>query len=50
MSYMLGAYVIDIRLIYGGGELTVKGFTDASFHSDLSDLESQSEFIFFLKR
>ena len=36
----------DLFLVYGEGELTVKGFTDASFQSDQDDLKSQLGFIF----
>ena len=35
-------------LVYGEGELTVKGFTDSSFQSDHDDFKSQSRFIFCL--
>ncbi|KAL0439309.1 UNVERIFIED_CONTAM: Retrovirus-related Pol polyprotein from transposon TNT 1-94 [Sesamum latifolium] len=35
-------------LIYGSGELTLKGYSDASFQSDDDDAKSQSGFIFKL--
>ena len=38
----------DIGLIYGGEELKIEGFTDASFQSDLDDCKSVSGFIFTL--
>ncbi|XP_071920682.1 secreted RxLR effector protein 161-like [Coffea arabica] len=38
----------DLFLIYGKGELELKGYTDASFQSDKDDCKSQSSFIFTL--
>src|SRR6516165_5133589 len=38
----------DAFLIYGGGELVVKGFTDASFQTDSDDHRSQSGYVFCL--
>ncbi|KAL0449121.1 UNVERIFIED_CONTAM: Retrovirus-related Pol polyprotein from transposon TNT 1-94 [Sesamum latifolium] len=38
----------DIFLIYGGGELTLEGYSDASFQSDDHDAKSQSGFVFKL--
>ena len=38
----------DIDLIYGGEELKLEGFMDASFQSDLDDNKSVSGFIFTL--
>ena len=38
----------DLFLIYGGAELQVRGFTDASFQSDKDDCKSQSGYIFTL--
>ncbi|KAL0402053.1 UNVERIFIED_CONTAM: hypothetical protein Slati_4235200 [Sesamum latifolium] len=38
----------DIFLIYGGGELILEGYSDASFQSDNDDAKSQSGFIFKL--
>jgi hypothetical protein len=39
----------DAFLVYGGvNELSVKGFTDASFQSDKDDCKSQSGFVFTL--
>ena len=38
----------DLFLIYGGAELQVCGFTDASFQSDKDDCKSQSCYIFTL--
>ncbi|KAL0367169.1 UNVERIFIED_CONTAM: Secreted RxLR effector protein [Sesamum radiatum] len=35
-------------LIYGGGELILKGYSDASFQSDDDDAKSQSGFVFKL--
>ncbi|KAL0346361.1 UNVERIFIED_CONTAM: Copia protein [Sesamum calycinum] len=35
----------DMFLIYGGGELILEGYNDASFQSDDDDAKSQSEFI-----
>ncbi|KAL0315057.1 UNVERIFIED_CONTAM: hypothetical protein Scaly_2893100 [Sesamum calycinum] len=35
-------------LVYGGGELILEGFSDASFQSDDDDAKSQSEFVFKL--
>jgi hypothetical protein len=36
-------------LIFGGeDELIVKGYTDASFHTDKDNSASQSEFVFYL--
>ncbi|KAL0445244.1 UNVERIFIED_CONTAM: Secreted RxLR effector protein [Sesamum latifolium] len=37
----------DIFLIYGGGELILEGYSDASFQSD-DDAKSQSGFVFKL--
>ncbi|KAL0458328.1 UNVERIFIED_CONTAM: hypothetical protein Slati_0460000 [Sesamum latifolium] len=34
----------DIFLIYGGGELILEGYSDASFQSDDDDAKSQSGF------
>ncbi|KAL0367056.1 UNVERIFIED_CONTAM: Retrovirus-related Pol polyprotein from transposon TNT 1-94 [Sesamum radiatum] len=36
----------DMFLIYGGGELILEGYSDASFQSDDDDAKSQSDFIF----
>ncbi|KAK4385691.1 hypothetical protein Sango_2693100 [Sesamum angolense] len=38
----------DIFLIYGGGELILEGYSDASFQSDDDDAKSQSGFVFKL--
>ncbi|KAL0462596.1 UNVERIFIED_CONTAM: Secreted RxLR effector protein [Sesamum latifolium] len=38
----------DVFLIYGGGELILKGYNDASFQSDDDDAKSQSGFVFKL--
>ncbi|KAK4381488.1 hypothetical protein Sango_2962600 [Sesamum angolense] len=38
----------DVFLVYGGGELIVEGFSDASFKSDDDDAKSQSRFVFKL--
>ena len=38
----------DLFFIYGGAELQVRGFTDASFQSDKDDCKSQSGYIFTL--
>ncbi|KAL0406013.1 UNVERIFIED_CONTAM: hypothetical protein Slati_3915200 [Sesamum latifolium] len=38
----------DMFLIYGGGELILKGYSDASFQSDDDDAKSQSDFLFKL--
>ena len=38
----------DLFFIYGGDELQVRGFTDASFQSDKDDCKSQSGYIFTL--
>ncbi|KAL0406223.1 UNVERIFIED_CONTAM: Retrovirus-related Pol polyprotein from transposon TNT 1-94 [Sesamum latifolium] len=35
-------------LIYGGSELILKGYSDASFQSDDDDAKSQSGFVFYL--
>ncbi|KAL0427758.1 UNVERIFIED_CONTAM: hypothetical protein Slati_2950600 [Sesamum latifolium] len=35
----------DMFLIYGGGELMLEGYNDASFQSDDDDAKSQSSFI-----
>ncbi|KAL0394494.1 UNVERIFIED_CONTAM: hypothetical protein Slati_4415600 [Sesamum latifolium] len=35
-------------LIYGGGELILEGYSDASFQSDDDDARSQSGFVFKL--
>ncbi|KAL0294993.1 UNVERIFIED_CONTAM: Retrovirus-related Pol polyprotein from transposon TNT 1-94, partial [Sesamum radiatum] len=35
-------------LIYGGGELTLEGYSDTSFQSDDDDVKSQSNFVFKL--
>ncbi|KAL0448224.1 UNVERIFIED_CONTAM: Retrovirus-related Pol polyprotein from transposon TNT 1-94 [Sesamum latifolium] len=36
----------DMFLIYGGGELILEGYSDASFQSDNDDAKSQSSFVF----
>ncbi|KAL0295439.1 UNVERIFIED_CONTAM: Secreted RxLR effector protein [Sesamum radiatum] len=33
-------------LIYGGGELILEGYSDASFQSDADDAKSRSDFVF----
>ncbi|KAL0444716.1 UNVERIFIED_CONTAM: hypothetical protein Slati_2194300 [Sesamum latifolium] len=38
----------DMFLIYGGGELILEGYNDASFQSDDDDAKSQSGFVFKL--
>ncbi|KAL0455113.1 UNVERIFIED_CONTAM: hypothetical protein Slati_0850500 [Sesamum latifolium] len=38
----------DMFLIYRGGELILKGYSDTSFHSDDDDAKSQSGFVFKL--
>ncbi|KAL0458416.1 UNVERIFIED_CONTAM: putative transposon Ty5-1 protein [Sesamum latifolium] len=38
----------DIFLIYGGGELILEGYSDASFQSDDDDAKSQLDFVFKL--
>ncbi|XP_071905726.1 secreted RxLR effector protein 161-like [Coffea arabica] len=38
----------DLFLVYGKGELELKGYTDARFQSDKDDYKSQSGFIFTL--
>ncbi|KAL0434236.1 UNVERIFIED_CONTAM: Retrovirus-related Pol polyprotein from transposon TNT 1-94 [Sesamum latifolium] len=38
----------DMFLIYGGGELILEGYSDASFQSDDDDVKSQSGFVFKL--
>ncbi|KAL0300190.1 UNVERIFIED_CONTAM: Copia protein [Sesamum calycinum] len=38
----------DVFLVYGGGELILEGFSDASFQSDDDDAKSQSGFAFKL--
>ncbi|KAL0453691.1 UNVERIFIED_CONTAM: Retrovirus-related Pol polyprotein from transposon TNT 1-94 [Sesamum latifolium] len=38
----------DMFLIYGGGELILEGYSDASFQSDDDDAKSQSGFVFNL--
>ncbi|WRX25835.1 Reverse transcriptase [Theobroma cacao] len=38
----------DIFLVYGGGELQVKGYTDASFQTDKDDSKFQSGYVFTL--
>ncbi|KAL0439748.1 UNVERIFIED_CONTAM: Retrovirus-related Pol polyprotein from transposon TNT 1-94 [Sesamum latifolium] len=38
----------DMFLIYDGGELILKGYSDASFQSDDDDAKSQSGFVFKL--
>ncbi|KAL0411315.1 UNVERIFIED_CONTAM: Retrovirus-related Pol polyprotein from transposon TNT 1-94 [Sesamum latifolium] len=38
----------DMFLIYGGGELILEGYSDASFQSDDDDAKSQSGFMFKL--
>ncbi|KAL0394655.1 UNVERIFIED_CONTAM: hypothetical protein Slati_4431700 [Sesamum latifolium] len=35
-------------LIYGGGELILEGYSDASFESDDDDAKSQSGYVFKL--
>ncbi|KAK4407794.1 Retrovirus-related Pol polyprotein from transposon RE2 [Sesamum angolense] len=39
----------DVFLVYGGGELILEGFSDASFQSNDDDAKSQSGFVFKLK-
>ncbi|KAL0303390.1 UNVERIFIED_CONTAM: Retrovirus-related Pol polyprotein from transposon TNT 1-94 [Sesamum radiatum] len=38
----------DMFLIYGGGELILEGYSDASFQSDDDNAKSQSDFVFKL--
>ncbi|KAL0451228.1 UNVERIFIED_CONTAM: Retrovirus-related Pol polyprotein from transposon RE2 [Sesamum latifolium] len=38
----------DMFLVYGGGELILEGYNDASFQSDEDDAKSQSGFVFKL--
>ncbi|KAL0416378.1 UNVERIFIED_CONTAM: Secreted RxLR effector protein [Sesamum latifolium] len=38
----------DMFLVYGGGELILEGYSDASFQSDEDDSKSQSGFVFKL--
>ncbi|KAL0370696.1 UNVERIFIED_CONTAM: Copia protein [Sesamum angustifolium] len=38
----------DMFLVYGGEELILEGYSDASFQSDEDDAKSQSGFIFKL--
>ncbi|KAL0288392.1 UNVERIFIED_CONTAM: Retrovirus-related Pol polyprotein from transposon TNT 1-94 [Sesamum radiatum] len=38
----------NMLLIYGGGELILEGYSDASFQSDDDDAKSQSGFVFKL--
>ncbi|KAL2248262.1 UNVERIFIED_CONTAM: hypothetical protein Sindi_2678500 [Sesamum indicum] len=38
----------DKFLVYGGGELMLEGYNDASFQSDEDDAKSQSRFVFRL--
>ncbi|KAL2240266.1 UNVERIFIED_CONTAM: Retrovirus-related Pol polyprotein from transposon TNT 1-94 [Sesamum indicum] len=38
----------DMFLVYGGGELILEGYSDASFKSDEDDSMSQSKFVFRL--
>ncbi|KAL0440041.1 UNVERIFIED_CONTAM: hypothetical protein Slati_2487100, partial [Sesamum latifolium] len=38
----------DMFLIYGGGELILEGYSDASFQPDNDDAKSQSGFVFKL--
>ncbi|KAL0433808.1 UNVERIFIED_CONTAM: hypothetical protein Slati_2715100 [Sesamum latifolium] len=38
----------DMFLIYGGGELILEGYSNASFQSDDDDAKSQSSFVFKL--
>ncbi|KAL0455665.1 UNVERIFIED_CONTAM: Retrovirus-related Pol polyprotein from transposon TNT 1-94 [Sesamum latifolium] len=38
----------DMFLIYGGGELILEGYSDASFQSDEDDAKSQLGFVFKL--
>ena len=38
----------DLFLVYGEGDLQVKGYTDASFHSDKDDCKSQSGYVFIM--
>ncbi|KAL0405774.1 UNVERIFIED_CONTAM: Secreted RxLR effector protein [Sesamum latifolium] len=38
----------DMFLIYGGGELILEGYSDASFQSDDDDVKFQSGFVFKL--
>ena len=41
----------DVFLVYGGEEeLSIKGYTDASFQTDKDDSRSQSGFVFRLKK
>ncbi|KAK4397984.1 Retrovirus-related Pol polyprotein from transposon TNT 1-94 [Sesamum angolense] len=35
-------------LVYGGGELVLKGYSNASFQSNVNDTKSQSDFVFKL--
>ena len=38
----------DVFLIYGDGDLSVNGYSDASFQSDRDDSKSQSGYVFTL--
>ncbi|KAL0313541.1 UNVERIFIED_CONTAM: hypothetical protein Sradi_5753400 [Sesamum radiatum] len=38
----------DMLLIYGGGELILEGYSDASYQSDDDDAKFQSDFVFKL--
>ncbi|KAL0427588.1 UNVERIFIED_CONTAM: hypothetical protein Slati_2933600 [Sesamum latifolium] len=38
----------DMFLVYGGGELILEGYSDASFQSDDDDAKSQSGLVFSL--
>ncbi|WRX11051.1 Reverse transcriptase [Theobroma cacao] len=40
----------DVFLVYGGGELQVRGYTNASFQIDKDDSKSQSGYVFTLNR
>ena len=38
----------DMFLVYGNADLTVRGYTDASFQTDIDDLKSQTGYVFIL--
>ena len=38
----------DLFLIYGNGDLLMKGYTDSSFQSDIDDSKSVSGYVFTL--
>ncbi|WCJ31679.1 Retrovirus-related Pol polyprotein from transposon TNT 1-94 [Euphorbia peplus] len=38
----------EMFLVYGGGELRVEGYTDASYETDVDDFKSQSGFVFIV--